>query len=225
MTKDFLVLTSNTGGKDTLRDPDTVYDSCDYVAFVDTPGPLKTWKQIKPYNFSCIDTYTHRRNAKVYKVLSTLFFPQYKYIIWHDACFQLTIDPIEIIRKYGENDLYLTSHPLRDCAYDEMRVIRGVVDDVKPVLDQEVYYKSKNFPPHYGLYSMGTFLRKVSPAVTTLELKWWEHICKYSSRDQCSFTHCLWDTEVNSDMHIQRITLNGTWINNQYFALVSQHLK
>lgn len=226
--KDFLVLTSTLGGKDRLLDPTQVFDSCDYIAIVDQQYNVDTWQQFGNYQFSSIDEYTHRRNAKLYKAISTILFPDYKYIVWHDANHELIKDPADIVNEYGDADWYALEHPLRDCVYEEMKVIRGNLDRSEIIDQQNDYYRSKNFPSHYGLYAMGNTIRKNSPTVTTLELKWWEQITKFSSRDQCSFMYCLWDME-QSGIEIVMSTLRGfkenTLTQNEYFIDRGTRLK
>jgi hypothetical protein len=207
--KEFLVLTSLLGRDYKLKDPDIVFDSCDYMAIVDHDHLTSIWKQFSHYNFSSIDDYDSRRNAKLYKVLSTILFPDYKYIIWIDSNHQLIKDPIDIIKEYGESDLYLIPHPIRDCAYDEMTIVSGYLDSIDNITQQRAYYESKGFPKHNGLYMCGNFIRKNTPKMTIFELKWWEQICKFSSRDQCSFTYCLWDMEINNQTSIKINALNS----------------
>ena len=199
MKKDFLVLTCTLGGKDKLTDPSIVFDSCDYIAIVDQPYDTTVWNLYSYYNFSSIDNFTHRRNAKLYKVLSTILFPDYKYIIWHDGNYELNVDPKDIIEKYGEHDFYTIQHPIRNCSYEEMQVIANSGrDNPKLVESQYNYYNQQNFPKQFGLYAMGNSIKCVNVKITTLELKWWEHITKYSSRDQCSFMYCVWDMQRNN---------------------------
>ncbi len=223
--KKVLVLTSTLGDMDLLTDPTYTFDSCDYIAIVDKKHNTNVWQQFDYYNFSSIDQHTNRRNAKVYKALSTILFPNYDYIVWHDANFEIMIDPIDIIKEYGDHDFYTLQHPIRDCSYEEMRIIQSSNRDNPNIIENQFnYYNSQGFPKNYGLYAMGNTIRKVNWKITTLELKWWEHIIKYSSRDQCSFMYCLWHmqkTKVNIDIQI----LNGRLENNKYFRNKGTRLK
>ena len=73
----FLILTANLGGKDNLIYPPEQFDNCDYVAIVDRKYDVNIWDQFGYFDFSNIDAFKPRRNAKLYKVLTTLIFPQY----------------------------------------------------------------------------------------------------------------------------------------------------
>jgi hypothetical protein len=226
MKKDFLVLTCTLGNKDILKDPPKAFDSCDYIAIVDKDYDVKVWQQYGHYNFSSIDQYTHRRNAKLYKVLSTILFPDYEYIIWHDANHQLMTNPSDIIDEYGNFDMCLINHPLRDCAYDEMEVVAACnLDDLHNLYSQKIYYESKGFPKHNGLYAMGCHVKKNTPKMTTFELKWWEHICKFSSRDQCSFSYCLWEMGSMLDVKTFNCPKENTMKLNKYFNDINTRLK
>jgi hypothetical protein len=73
-----------------------------------------------------------------------------------------------------------------------MKTIRGWLDDESLVLNQEKHYTDRQMPKNYGLYEMTCFMKKCNNITMTLDLMWWEQICKFSSRDQCSFMFCLW---------------------------------
>lgn len=203
---EYLVLTADIGGKDTLLDPPIKFEGCDYIAMVDMDYKTSIWEQFGFYKFSSVDLYSNRRNAKLYKVLSTILFPNYKYIIWQDASHTLKIHPKDIIDEYGDFDLLLFNHPHRNCVYKEMDVIKERrLDNPKIVEEQYQYYLEQGMPRDLGLYEMTCFIKKNDPKITQLELMWWEHICKFSSRDQCSFNYCLW--RCGSDIQIK--TFNG----------------
>ncbi len=225
MHKKFLVITANLGKKDKLVDPPKSHPNCDYIAITDTGSSTNIWKLSKPFIFSEIDKYTHRRNAKIYKVLSTLLFSQYEYIIWQDGNHQLKVDPSLILDEYGEFDLLLFNHPHRQCAYDEMGVIYGLNLDEHPnIKNQYTHYTEQGFPKNYGLYEMTTFIKKNTPENVSLDLMWWEQICKFSSRDQCSFTYCLWKMENKLNIKTFKGHANLYAGGNKYFSEQEGHL-
>ena len=193
MAKQFLILTAQVGGKGRIVDPPEAFDNADYILFTDKKVESKIW-QIKDYlNFSTIDpAWKHRRNAKVFKVLSTLMFPQYEYIIWHDSVNKLIVDPKDIIKNREHLDLFLFIHPWRSCIYKEIQACTELGYDKKEILvEQEKFYLDNNFPSDQGLIHADVFIKKNTPKTNILELMWWEQICKFSSRDQCSLSFCL----------------------------------
>ena len=115
--------------------------------------------------------------------------------------------------------------PFRDCSYQEMKVIQSSNRDEPSIINEQFkYYNTQKFPENYGLYAMGNTIRKVNSIITTLELKWWEHIIKYSSRDQCSFMYCLWDMR-RKGMEVSVKVLDGQLDDNIYFKNKGTRLK
>jgi hypothetical protein len=200
----FLILSSITNNKAELLDPSVRYDDCDYIAIVDRMYNTKIWKQVILTPFSCIDLQQHRRNAKIYKILSFLFFPQYEYIIWVDGTHNLKKSPQDIITEYEEFDLLVFKHPDRNCLFQEIETVKQRNLDTAEVLDeQKKYYTFMQMPQNYGLAEMTCFIKKNTPAVKQLEMMWWEHICRFSSRDQCSLTYCLWLLRQTKNINIK----------------------
>jgi hypothetical protein len=230
--KKFLVLTSITDGKDKLIDPPKVFDNCDYIAFVDKEYDVKVWEQRPVLKFSSLDKYFNRRNAKTYKILSALMFPQYEYIIWEDGNHQLKMDPQLIIDEYGEDsDILLFKHPDRKCTYEEMQAVsHWQLDNRELVEAQFRYYKSLGVPEKLGLYEMSTFIVKTTDATKEFQLMWWEQINKFSSRDQISLPFCLW--KMGNRLKRKRLkgyanlfTMQGEKSGNDYFDDQGRHLK
>ncbi len=231
--KKFLVLTSITNGKDDLEDPKVVFDNCDYIAFVDkTYDNINVWEQRKIFNFSTVDSYQNRRNAKPYKILSSIMFPQYEYIIWHDGNHNLKINPQEIIEKYGEeNDILLFKHPDRTCVYQEINACaQWRLDHLENLNAVYGFFKSVNVPENYGLYELSSFIIKTTHVVKELQLMWWEVITRFSSRDQISLPYCLW--KLGDKIKKRRlvgysnlVTLKGNLGGNEYFDDKGSHKK
>lgn len=231
--KKFLVITSITNGKDKLLDPKEIFDNCDYVAYVDKKqDDCKVWEQRDIYNFSSIDEYKNRRNAKPYKILSAVMFPEYEYIIWEDGNHQLKKNPQEIINEYGDNvDILIFKHPDRKCTYQEMKACaQWNLDNILNIQNQFNYYKNNNMPELFGLYEMSTFIMKTSHSVKELQLMWWEQITKFSSRDQISFPYCLWKmgdkiTKKKLRGYSNLFSMDGKNTGNDYFDDQGKHLK
>ena len=108
-------------------------------------------------------------------------------------------NPFEICNKYlKDSDIALFKHTNRTCAYQEAaEIIKLKVDKLELVQNQINYYKSEGFPENYGLFELPVSIRKNTDRIKTLNLMWWEQICKYSSRDQVSMPFVLWKTNIN----------------------------
>lgn len=227
----FLVLTSITGKKDQLKDPQMAFNNCDYIAFVDSRYDTKIWEQRTALPFSSIDYYEKRRNARVYKILSGIFFQQYEYILWTDGNHSLQINPEEILLEHGSNhDFYLFKHPDRNCLYDEMRtVVVCGLDSRSRVKEQNSFYKREGMPAQYGLFETPTFMIKNTDKSRRLQLMWWEQICRFSSRDQISLPYCLWKMQHQIKVTILNgyaniYSMKGKNAGNRYFHDEGMHL-
>tara|TARA_R110000824_G_scaffold345000_3_gene531707 strand:- start:410 stop:1114 length:705 start_codon:yes stop_codon:yes gene_type:complete len=197
------ILTSMCGMSNSLHNPTQKFDGVDYIAFVDRPHASATaWDQRTALDFTLDYSYKGRRNAKIYKILPHLFLPEYDYWFWVDPTHEVTVCPRLIIEEYMNNaDMGLWKHKHRDCAYQEGEELRSLnYDHQELIQDQLSYYKSMKFPEHWGLYELPINIRKNTDGVKILNMRWWEQICKYSSRDQMSFPFVLWKTGVSTKL-------------------------
>jgi hypothetical protein len=189
-----LVLTANIGNYDKMESPQFVSEHCDYIAVSDNQKNVpEGWKYVEYNSFSALPDhrYIDRRNAKICKILSTIFFQDYEYILWHDANKQLVSDPVLFIEKHKDFDILIGTHSRRNCVYVERAACRGR-DSYTMLTEQMECYKGAGMPKRYGLWGCWGFVVKNTDAIRTLQLMWWEQICKYSSRDQLSLPFCLY---------------------------------
>lgn len=229
--KKFLVLTSITNYKDTLLDPSQKFENCDYIAFVDRKfSDIKVWEQRDIIFNSSIDRYSARRDAKIYKIISTVFFPNYEYIIWLDGNHELIVDPQTILDECGDYEMYVFKHPDRTCVYDELKAcINWELDDVANLHYQYNFYKSQKFPEQYGLFELSSFIVKNTQLMKSFQLMWYEHINKFSSRDQISFPFCVWKKDIREQITLLEgysnlFEVNGVMMGNKYFKHSGRHL-
>lgn len=230
--KKFAVITAITNGKDDLIDPPMVFENCDYIAYTDHKYDTKIWEQRDVLKFSTIDALSDRRNAKPYKILSSLLFGEYEYVVWEDGNHQLKKDPQSIINEYGADvDLFLFKHPDRGCTYDEMKaVVQWQLDYPSNIQNQYNFYKNIGMPEKWGLYELSTFMVKTTKQVQELQLMWWEQICRFGSRDQISLPYCLW--KMGDKIKKRRLrgysnlfTMKGETEGNEYFSDQGKHKK
>lgn len=181
-----------------LRDPSNKFDGVDYIAFVDRKHDCSVWEQRNALNFTLDDKYNGRRNAKIYKVLPQMFLPEYDYWFWVDSTHEVIVHPKEIIEKYlGESEIGLWEHTDRDCSYKEAEIINQLNYDHKSLVNEQInYYLSMGYPRNNGLYELPVSIRKNTDKIKILNLRWWEQICRYSSRDQISMPFVLWKTNI-----------------------------
>lgn len=180
----------------TLKDPSVNYssDTVTYHAFVNRKHDVKVWNQIELHRFSSIDSYVDRRNAKLPKMLGFLLVPGYDCYIWHDYINELAVDPRSFVNEFlTGSDVALFKHRHRDCSYEEIaKLIEWKLDDKDVLLKTDQFLRSTSFPAKQGLYALGAFAYRNTFRVQSAMLSWWEMNCKYSSRDQTTFSYVLW---------------------------------
>lgn len=195
MTCAVLTASANHHG---IKDHPVWHEDADYYCFSDNPPTNSRWNVGQFYDFSLDPTFRHRRNAKIYKILSFLFVPNYDYYIWVDCTHTVKLPPTEIIETYlWDADIAVFRHPERDCVYQEAEKVKQLNYDHHSRVDiQTQYYRQQGHPEHYGLYELPAFVYRNTPRIRALMLNWWEHISRFSSRDQISFPYLCRDLKI-----------------------------
>ena len=191
------VYTAISGNKSELLDPPLVHKDIDYIAFTDqTYRKFNTWQVRNIIPFTLASKFTQRRNAKIFKILPQMFLNEYDLTIYHDGGHFCMMHPLEIIERYMpkvDDDLAVFKHRWNTCIYKEAQdVLRENVDLPELINPQIEYYRSNKYPEDNGLYELPVLIRKKSDRNNLLNLRWWEQICKWSSRDQISFPVVMW---------------------------------
>ena len=84
-------------------------------------------------------------------------------------------------------------HRWNTCIYKEAQDILKEKVDVPELINPQVeYYRANGYPENNGLYELPVLIRKKSDRNNLINLRWWEQICKFSSRDQVSFPVVMW---------------------------------
>jgi hypothetical protein len=210
MGKEILVLTANTDDYSRLNPPAFVSNDCDYVAVCSNPSQWyqdNGWTPIKSIPFSNIDSFKSRRDAKVYKILCSIIFSNYKYIVWHDAASRILSDPKLFIETHKEFDILIGKHPSKDCVYEEIKSVKSLKIDYPETMDaQRDFYIKNKMPKKFGLWLGSSFVMKNTESVRELQLMWWEQVCKFSSRDQCSLPYCIYKMGDRLSLKTEKIT-------------------
>ncbi len=170
------------------------YSNADYISFNDNQNISNNYWTNRPiFDFSCDSQFRNRRNAKIYKVLTHIFLPEYDYYIWIDSTHAINKDPELIIERFGKDKgIGVFNHSKRKCLFEEgQEIIRKKQDDIEKVERQMKFYKSVNFQKDLGLYELSAFVKKNDFKINSLMHSWWEQICMYSSRDQISMPYVL----------------------------------
>lgn len=192
-----IAIVTSVFGNQKLYTPAGWHSEADYFAFVDSEKDCDGWKQIVSKGFSTDQVFSGRRNAKIFKVLPELFLPDYDYWIWVDPTHDVIASPVSICKQVGDKDFGLFNHVHRDCVYDEIAECRNLGLDFQDNFNRyENFLKEEKYPKSYGLYELPAFVKRRSEKSTMASLRWWEIICRFSSRDQVSLPYVLWSSDI-----------------------------
>lgn len=163
------------------------------ICFTDDPHlVLKNWTVVQLSDLA-LDA---GRESRRPKLRPHDFLPEFEWSLYIDNSVRLKVNPIEIQRTYAtaDNRFVCFKHPERDCIYDEAEeVIRLGIDSERRVREQVDYYRQRGFPKHDGLINGGVLLRRHSdPEVARISAEWFEHVLRFSKRDQLSFNYVAW---------------------------------
>lgn len=194
-----VVYTAITAGKDILVEEQNT-EGADFVAYMDAitnPSRMAktdSWyiRQLRATPNAVREDYA--RQAKLYKMLPHVFFPNAEYSLWMDGNMRLLVPLGTLIDKYlREHDIAFFKHPIRDCIYDEGDVCRQLVlDDVFIMELQMKRYREQGYPEHNGLIDGSVILRRHTKKIKELNTLWYKEITRYSKRDQLSFDYLAW---------------------------------
>lgn len=152
----------------------------------DTPVEQNGWEIVR-FSSHYLDP---ARGSRRPKLLPHLYLQDFEWSLYIDNTVRLTIDPTEILSSHSNRAKYWCfRHPFRDCAYDEAEeIIRLGYDDERRVREQMDYYKELGYPKKAGLCANTMLLREHNdPELIQLGEIWFEHVLRFSKRDQLSF--------------------------------------
>ncbi len=159
----------------------------DWIAFLTYPDrvPHSNW-DVRPL-FSYGES-NERRQAKWYKVQSSLEMAEYDRTLWLDGSCEIQHPPTVAALLELEESIAIFRHPDRDCIYQEAGYCLGMRKyQHEPVREQVQYYVDEyEHPEHYGLWFSGLILRNRCPEVERIERSWWNEIDRWSYQDQLS---------------------------------------
>jgi hypothetical protein len=206
---DILVFTANFGGYDQL-----VPSRWGGLCFCDGGlEPVEGWRYQTIYSGK--DPHWASRIVKI---------PAHRhhdaeFSIYIDGNIELLVDPREIVQEFlldtGAN--YATfAHPERECVYREadacVRLRKGSADRIAAQMEE---YRTRGFPPDFGLSACWVLVRRHTEAVQAFDETWWGEVERHKSRrDQLSFDVVRWQT----GLHVERLPGN-------LFADTSPHFK
>jgi hypothetical protein len=130
------------------------------------------------------------------KLLPHRYLARYEWSLYLDANTRLIGDPARLVAECQADDLafFCFRHPHRECLYAEAEVVIALdYDDERRVREQIDHYRRAGFPSRAGLIAGTAILRRHDDAqVIALGEEWYEHVLRFSKRDQLSFNFVAW---------------------------------
>ena len=185
------VYTTLYGTLDTLPEQVVCQDSrLDFIAFVGDPALVsETWTlRHLPPRIPADPV----RSSRYPKLHPHLLLPEYQASLYIDCSVQLKHPPEAIFDAllFGQTEtLACLSHSHRDNLLDEVRAVLQLgYDDPDRCLQQLCAYADTGFQGTVPLTWSGLMLRyHHHPDVSGFMEAWWEHVLRFSRRDQLSF--------------------------------------
>lgn len=166
--------------------------------FTDDPDLTSaTWRiiHVKPM-FPCDPV----RSSRKIKVLGHEALEEFDEWLYIDNTVTLLSTPSEILAVFlAEHDLAIPTHSFRETVADEFDEVRAAhLDSDERVVEQLAHYEI-NYPTiltSKPLWS-GILARRNTSAVHDWSVTWWNHILRYSRRDQLSVAVALQVTNLD----------------------------
>ncbi|MDL2306452.1 DUF616 domain-containing protein [Desulfovibrio sp. OttesenSCG-928-C06] len=165
---------------------------CRRICFTDNPALTSDVWEVVLVSSNGLDPV---REARRYKMQPNRYLPPAEWSLYIDNTISF-IQPPEALLQYAiqsGGDFYCFEHPWRDCLYDEAEAVIMEEKDCEPrVREQIEHYRRAGFAAQAGLYASGILLRKHNaPEVSRLGELWFEHVLRFSKRDQLSLPVAL----------------------------------
>ena len=168
-------------------------DNVDYVLFTDRNDINPDGWEIRKLASNDIGW---RRASRRPKLLPHHYFIDYEWSLYLDNRASLEYNPLDLLdENNAENhSMYCFKHPSRESIYDEAEAVISMQRDSEHrVREQMDFYRSAGYPSGLGLIA-GTMLLRRHNDVELIDVSeiWFEHVLRYSMRDQLSFNYIAW---------------------------------
>jgi len=204
-TKELVVYSAITGGKNTINEVVHPDPKVRYICFSDSPGIKSDTWEIHSVDKDIIQRFTshnglvdNNRVAKKYK-LQPHTIPEInsaEISLWVDGSITLKMQKIS---KFMRNMLIgsrfrVFKNPQRESVEEEVEYcVQNKKDRADLLLLQLMHYKKEGFPDQSGLINGSFILRETNyKKVIDFNNLWWEQILEFSKRDEVSFPYLAW---------------------------------
>lgn len=163
-------------------------DSPVFDLYREQPDHLKVWKIIRVP----VREEGPAKTARYYKIMFHNHIED-EVSIWIDGTFFVNTDLRLWMLDNFKGDFTTVYHPFDDCAYtDAFSCMNSGRGDKWELINQINSYRQEGLPENNGLISSGVLMRRrTKPVIEACEL-WWDHVRRYSTRDQVAFGYVNW---------------------------------
>ncbi len=190
-----VVYTAIYGNYDKLKEPLYINEHLDYYAFTDQEIPVGSiWKRMDISKYKQLDGLDDYHKAKYFKMFPYEFFPDYDFSIWVDGNIKLVADLYPLAIMAENSSIAAFDNPVHNCIYTERNMMVYLNRVPANLINKQVNdYKADGFPKHFGMRELSVIYRKHNDEDCYGIMKeWWEHVNKYTMRDQISLPYLIW---------------------------------
>jgi Protein of unknown function (DUF616) len=184
------VYTAVIGGYETLREEPLAHASTsEFVCFTDDPGlRSETWRVVVVAPRLPTDPV---RSARYLKINGHPELEHHETTLWIDNTVELLAPPEAFLHQWlGDAEVAAPLHAVRSSVLAEAEAVIDLgKDDLVRVYEQLAHYvrtapAALETNPHWT----GMLARRRTPEVSAAMQVWWEHVLRFSRRDQLSFS-------------------------------------
>lgn len=188
MTPRRVVYTALIGGYEDLIEQPVAHDSSvDFICFTDDPRATSTSWQLKL--IEPIFPFDMVRSQRSLKIRGHASLSEYDELLYIDNAVLLKRDPNDILEEWlADFDYAVSPHSFRERVIDEFDEVLALnYDDPARVTEQLMHY-AELYPEILDQrpYWNGMSARRSTPAVRKMMNTWFDHVLRFSRRDQLS---------------------------------------
>jgi hypothetical protein len=193
-----VVYTALMGGYETLREEPLAHESgADFVCFTDDRHlTSRTWQVVRVAPWLATDPV---RSSRRLKICGHPELERYDQSLWIDNTVELLSRPEDFVDDWLDGvDLAAPLHSGQASVLTEAEAILDLgKDDAVRVYEQIAHYSRHAHAvlganPHWT----GMLARRRTPEVAAAMQTWWEHVLRFSRRDQLSFSVVMAECDV-----------------------------
>jgi hypothetical protein len=187
------IVTSFTKGYDNIKPHEFIDNRFDYIAYTDSNTDGFGIYDVRPLPGLGLDG---ARTIRYFKTHPHELTGNYDLVVWLDASIMIVGDLYPIFERFMKSGKAVGAnvHPQRKTIHEEVDACIALKKEDPDVMKRQMaYYKKAGFNGNdiaecaFLTFNVKYFRKEVSAAMET----WWDQICRFSRRDQLSFTYSL----------------------------------